>query len=94
MRALVLLVLPALLSGCIARTAVDLVTLPVRATSAVVGGAIDAVTTSQAEADRARGRQLREEDERRGREARVEERRRREAARRAGEDPEAQPPPR
>ena len=54
------------LSGCIARTAVDIVTLPVK----VVGAGVDAVTTSQAEADRKRGREIREEEERLGREAR------------------------
>ncbi|HEY0326483.1 MAG TPA: hypothetical protein VGC46_11005 [Allosphingosinicella sp.] len=88
MRVLILLALPVALSGCIARTAVDLVTLPVRAVSA----GVDAVTTSQSEADRARGRQLREEDERRGREARVaEERQRREARERGEADPEERP---
>ena len=88
MRVLVLLALPVALSGCIARTAVDLVTLPVRAVSA----GVDAVTTSQSEADRARGRQLREEDERRGREARqAEERARREARERGEEYQEEQP---
>lgn len=93
MRALFLLVLPLLASGCIAKTALDVVTLPVRVGTAVVGSAVDAVTTSQAEADRARGRQLREEDERRGREARVEERRRRAEAEAAGRDPDANPAP-
>jgi hypothetical protein len=58
--------LPLLLSGCLARTAVDVVTLPVR----VVGAGVDAVTTSQAEADQRRGREIREEEERRGRLAR------------------------
>ena len=70
------------LSGCIAKTAFDIVTLPVRAAVTVVDQSIDAVTTSQGERDRAAGRRLREEDERRGREARAEERRAREAARR------------
>jgi hypothetical protein len=55
-----------LLSGCLARTAVDIVTLPVK----VVGAGVDAVTTSQAEADQRRGREIREEEERRGRLAR------------------------
>jgi len=86
MRALVLLALPVALSGCIARTAVDLVTLPVR----VVSAGVDAVTTSQSEADRARGRQVREEDERRGREARQAEERARREARERGE---VYPPP-
>ena len=55
-----------LLGGCLARTAVQAVTLPVNAASA----GLDAATTSQAEADQKRGRELRKEDERRGREAR------------------------
>lgn len=63
--------LPLALGGCVvgtvARTAVDVATLPVRAASATV----DAVTTSQAEADQKRGRELRKEEERRGREARA-----------------------
>ena len=63
--------LPTLLGGCvvgtIAETAVDVATLPVRAASA----GVDAVTTSQSEADEKRGRELRKADERRGREARA-----------------------
>jgi len=53
--------------GTVARTAVDVATLPVRAAAA----GVDAVTTSQAEADEKRGRELRKADERRGREARL-----------------------
>ena len=60
MRILRLLALPFLLSGCLARTAVDIVTLPVK----VVGAGVDAATTSQAEADQRRGREMREEEER------------------------------
>ena len=60
-----------LLGGCVvgtvAKTAVDVVTLPVRAASA----GVDAVTTSQSEADEKRGRDLRKVDERRGHEARL-----------------------
>jgi len=58
--------LPLLLSGCLARTAVDIVTLPVK----VVSAGVDAATTSQAEADQRRGRELREAEEREGRIAR------------------------
>ena len=62
--------LPLLLGGCIvgtvAKTAVDVATLPIKAASA----GVDAVTTSQAEADQKRGREIREDEERRGREAR------------------------
>jgi hypothetical protein len=63
--------LPLLLGGCIvgtvAKTAVDVATLPVKAASA----GVDAVTTSQAEADEKRGKELRKQDEQRGREARA-----------------------
>lgn len=65
--------LPALclaLSGCVARTALDIATLPVRA----VGAGVDAVTTSQAEADRKRGRELRLQEERERKERRRQER--------------------
>ena len=55
-----------LLSGCIVGTAVDIVTLPVRATSQVV----DWTTTSQDESDRNYGRRVREEERERGREER------------------------
>jgi hypothetical protein len=63
MRFLLVLALP-LLSACtLASTAVDVVTLPVRAASA----GVDAVTTSQSEADQNRGRRMREAEERYGR---------------------------
>jgi len=66
-----LFVLPAMLSGCVvgtvAKTAVDVVTLPVKVASA----GVDAVTTSQAEADQKRGREIRKDEEQRGREARA-----------------------
>jgi len=58
------------LTGCIARTAVDIVTLPVK----VVSAGVDAATTSQSEADERRGRELRQKEERAGREARRRER--------------------
>ena len=70
MRALALLsllLLPGCVVGTIAETAVDVVTLPVKAVSA----GVDAATTSQSEADEKRGREIREEEERRGREARL-----------------------
>ena len=73
MRILLLLVLPVLLSGCIAQTAVDIATLPVKAARTGVGAVsagVDAVTTSQAETDQKRGRAIREEEERLGRIAR------------------------
>jgi uncharacterized lipoprotein YajG len=70
MRMILLLASPFLLGGCLARTAVDIVTLPVKAASA----GVDAVTTSQAEADQRRGREIRPAEEREGREARRRER--------------------
>ena len=60
------LALPLFLSACLAKTAVDVVTLPVR----VVGAGVNAVTPNQARADQRRGRQIREEEEREGRIAR------------------------
>ena len=66
MRIWLIAALPLGLSGCIAQTALDVVTLPVKVASA----GVDAVTTSQAEADQRRGRQIREEEERLGRLAR------------------------
>jgi hypothetical protein len=63
----VLLLAPALTACAIASTAVDVVTLPVKAASA----GVDAVTTSQSEADQKRGRAIRKEEERLGRERRA-----------------------
>jgi len=83
-RLLSVLLLPALLGGCLAKTALDVVTLPVKA----AGAAVDAVTTSQSEADEKRGRELRKREEREGREARKREKLERERARReAAENP-------
>jgi hypothetical protein len=60
---LVALVLASLaLQGCLARAAVDVVTLPVK----VVGKGVDVATTSQSEADEARGRDIRKREERLG----------------------------
>ena len=55
--------LPLLLGGCLAKTALDVATLPVKA----AGKAVDLATTSQSEADEKRGRRLREHEERLGR---------------------------
>ena len=75
MRLLIIPILPLILSGCIvasvAETAVDVVTLPVKAVSA----GVDAATTSQSEADEKRGRELRKAEEKAGREARQREKR-------------------
>lgn len=50
------------LSGCIAKTALDIVTAPVK----LAGSAVDAATTSQSESDEKRGRELRQREERLG----------------------------
>ena len=66
----ILLLLP-LLGGCVvgtvAKTAVDVASIPVKVASA----GVDAATTSQSEADAKRGRELRKQDERRGQQARL-----------------------
>ena len=71
MKALTILLLPAALTGCVvgtvAKTAVDVVTLPVKVASA----GVDAATTSQKEADEKRGRELRRQDEERGKQLRM-----------------------
>ena len=59
MRIFIAAALPALLSGCIAQTAVDIVTLPVKVASKTV----DVLTTSQSEADEKRGREIRKREE-------------------------------
>ena len=65
------LLLPFGLDGCVvgtvAKTAVKVVTLPVK----VVSAGVDAATTSQSEADEKRGRALREAEEERGRQWRL-----------------------
>jgi hypothetical protein len=75
MKRMSILLLPLLLTGCmvgtVAKTAVDVVTLPVKAVSA----GVDAATTSQKEADEKRGRELRKLDEERGKQARLAEER-------------------
>jgi hypothetical protein len=47
------------LPGCIAKTALDVVTLPVKVASA----GVDAVVTTQAEADQKRGARIRRQEE-------------------------------
>tara|TARA_R100001126_G_C4717089_1_gene97473 strand:- start:30 stop:356 length:327 start_codon:yes stop_codon:yes gene_type:complete len=47
------------LQGCIAKTAFDVATAPVR----VAGKAVDLATTSQSEADEKRGREIRQREE-------------------------------
>ena len=67
MRRVLILLIPAALSGCVvetvAKTAVDVVSVPVKVASA----GVDAVTTSQAERDQKRGRELRRQEQERGR---------------------------
>jgi hypothetical protein len=74
MRMILLPGLVALLSGCIAQTAIDVVTLPVKVASKTV----DVLTTSQSEADEKRGRAIREREECIGKEERRAERKGRE----------------
>jgi hypothetical protein len=67
---LLLAALP-LLSGCVvgtvAKTAVDVATIPVKVASA----GVDAATTSQSERDEKAGRELRKQDEERAKQARA-----------------------
>jgi len=51
-----------MLQGCIAKTAFDVATVPVRA----AGKAVDLATTSQSESDEKRGRELRKREEQLG----------------------------
>lgn len=77
MRAVVLLLpVAALLGGCVS-TAAAVVKAPFK----VVGAGVDAVTTSQEEADRNRGREIRKQEEREAKERRRAEKRAQEAAR-------------
>lgn len=64
MRAAIVIAPLALLltGGCVAKTALSVVTAPVKATAQVA----DWATTSQDEADRARGREIRAQEERLG----------------------------
>ncbi len=57
-----LAVAPLALSGCLAKTAFDVATAPVR----VASKAVDLATTSQSEADEKRGREIRKREERLG----------------------------
>ena len=83
MRILILSALALALSGCIAQTALDVVTLPVKIASA----GVDAATVSQSEADEKRGRAMRKHEECLGKEARKADKQGREP------DPEACPEP-
>lgn len=72
-----LVALPLLSGGCVARTAWNVATAPVKA----AGQVVDWTTTSQDEADRNYGRKMRKKEAREGRE-------RREYERRCRRDPE------
>lgn len=63
-----------LLSGCLARAAVDVVTAPVR----VASSAVDLATTSQSERDEKRGREMRKREEELGKLERRHEKQRKE----------------
>lgn len=69
-----------LLPGCVAKAALDVATLPVKAAAKTV----DLATTSQEEADRNRGRELREQEEREAKEQRRQEK----LARKCARDPD------
>lgn len=65
MRRFALLTLPLVtpfLGGCLAKTAFDVVTAPIK----IAGKAVDLATTSQSESDEKRGRDLRKREERLG----------------------------
>jgi hypothetical protein len=76
MRISLLIAFALLTSGCVARTIVDVVTLPVKA----AGKVVDVATTSQSESDRNRGRAARKEEERQEKERRRAEKQAREEA--------------
>lgn len=65
MRPALLLVLaaPLVLGGCLAKTALDVATAPVK----IASRGVDLATTSQSEADEARGREIRRREEQLGR---------------------------
>lgn len=71
------LALPLLSGGCIAKTALDIVTLPVKAGGQVV----DWTTTSQEESDRNYGRKIREQEAREGKQAKKDKKRDKDRAR-------------
>lgn len=73
------LCLPLLGGGCIAKTAFDVVTLPVKAT----GQVIDWTTTSQEESDRNYGRKMRKQEAAEGKEMKRRDKEARKEAKRA-----------
>lgn len=59
-RLIVIAAAPLALGGCLAKTAIDAATLPVK----VASKGVDLATTSQSEADQKRGREIRQREER------------------------------
>lgn len=85
MRRLILIslfALPVLAGGCVAKTAFDIATMPVKAGAQ----AADWATTSQDEADRNYGREMRKREEAEGRERRAAEKKARRDRERAERD--------
>ncbi len=64
MRVLPVLAIGFLLSGCVAQIAADVITAPIKVASKTV----DVMTTSQEEADRNRGREMRKQEKREAKE--------------------------
>lgn len=81
---IVALSLPLLTGGCIAKTAFDVVTLPVKAT----GQVIDWTTTSQEESDRNYGRKMRKQEAAEGKEMKRRDKEARKEAKRAEREAE------
>lgn len=77
---LLLIPITLVLPGCIAKTALDVVTLPVKA----AGQTADWMTTSQDEADRNAGRKARKQREQDAKEAKKQAKAERKACREAG----------
>ncbi len=73
MRSLLILALALTLPGCAAQIAADIVTAPIKVASKTV----DVLTTSQEEADRNRGRDMRKAEEREKKQRKKDEKRRR-----------------
>lgn len=69
-RTIVVMIAAVLLQGCVAKSAFDLATAPVRVGAKAVSttaGVYDRVTVSQSEQDQKRGREIRKREERYGR---------------------------
>ncbi len=82
MKTLALLPVALVLPGCVAQLAADIVTAPIKVASKTV----DALTTSQSEADEKRGRELRKSEERAEKERRKAEKEARKRAKEMAED--------